>query len=622
MTSSDLVSRSARFALVMLLLAALVLTSRVNYLLFHTLTEIVTVVAGCGIFMVAWHARRQIDNHCILLIGVSHLFVAIITLFHALSYPRMGIFPGAGMNLPTQLWIGSRLLQGTSLALAPLFVRKRLSPAAAVTAYAAVTSFILLSILHWDIFPTCFSDDVGLTPVKKGAEFLAGIFILAALTGLLTKRRHFDSRVFRMLSLSLVFLATSGFVFALNTGISTLIGMTGHLLTLGGFVLIYRAMVETGLERPYDLLFRDLKESEKRYRSLYHKTPVMLHSIDREGKIVNVSDFWLETLGYRRDEVLGRLSADFMTDESRAYVLGTVVPEFLRSGCTRDIPLHLLTSSGKVIDVLLSSESERDDEGKIVRSLSVMTDVTEQRSAARQIERLNESLASRAMDLEVANGDLEAFNYSVSHDLRSHLTVIRGFSDVLLEVCADKLDDECRSYVRHIGEETGRMNGLIGTLLDFSRVARVELERVPVSLSTLAEEIALELRMKDQERIAEFTIAENADVTADPGLMRVVMDNLLGNAWKYTGKRERAVIEFGKEEVEGKTVFFVRDNGAGFSSQQADKLFLPFQRLHGRSEFPGHGIGLATVHRIVSRHGGTIWAQGEEGNGAVFYFTL
>lgn len=129
-------------------------------------------------------------------------------------------------------------------------------------------------------------------------------------------------------------------------------------------------MVETGLERPYDLLFRDLKESEERYRSLYNRTPVMLHSIDREGKIVNVSDFWLETLGYRRDEVLGRLSADFMTDESRSYVIGTVVPEFLRTGRTRDIPLHLLTSSGKVIDVLLSSEAERDEEGEIVRSLS------------------------------------------------------------------------------------------------------------------------------------------------------------------------------------------------------------------------------------------------------------
>ncbi|BBA69017.1 MASE3 domain-containing protein [Geobacter sulfurreducens] len=622
MTSPDLVSRSARFALVMLLLAALVLTSRVNYLLFHTLTEIVTVVAGCGIFMVAWHARRQIDNHSILLIGISHLFVAIITLFHALSYRGMGVFPGAGTNLSTQLWIGSRLLQGASLALAPLFVRKRLNPAVTVTAYMAVTSLFLLSILCGDIFPLCFSDEVGLTPFKKGAEFLAGIFILAALTGLLTKRRHFDARVFRRLSLSLVFLATSGFVFALNTGISSLTGMTGHLLTLGGFILIYRAMVETGLERPYDLLFRDLKESEERYRSLYNRTPVMLHSIDRDGKIVNVSDFWLETLGYRRDEVLGRLSADFMTDESRAYVIGTVVPEFLRTGRTRDIPLHLLTSSGKVIDVLLSSEAERDEEGEIVRSLSVMTDVTEQRRAARQIERLNESLASRAMDLEVANGDLEAFNYSVSHDLRSHLTVIRGFSDVLLEICTDKLDDECRSYVRHIGEETGRMNGLIGTLLDFSRVARVELERVPVNLSTLAEEIALELRMKDQERMAEFIIIDDADVTADPGLMRVVMENLLGNAWKYTGRREQAVIEFGKEEMEGQTVFFVRDNGAGFSSQQADKLFLPFQRLHGRSEFPGHGIGLATVHRIISRHGGTIWAQGEEGAGAVFYFTL
>lgn len=622
MTGSELASRSARFALVMLLLAALVLTSRVNYLLFHNLVEIFTVIVGCGIFMVAWHARQQIDNHCLLLIGISHLFIALITLLHALSYRGMGVFPDADANLPTQLWIGSRLLQGTSLALAPLFVRKRIIPAATVAAYAAVTALLLLSILCWENFPLCFADDVGLTPFKKGSEYLASMLLLVALAGLLSQRRHFDRNVLRMLSLSLLLLAAGGFVFTLYTDIYGFTNMTGHLLVLGGFMLIYRAMVETGLERPYDLLFRNLKESEERYRCLYNRTPVMLHSIDREGRIVNVSDFWLETLGYRRDDVLGRRSAEFMTDESRTYVFGTVIPEFLRSGRTRDVPLHLLTSDGRVIDVLLSSEAERDEEGKIERSLSVMTDVTEQRRAARQIELLNESLASRAMDLEVANGDLEAFNYSVSHDLRSHLTIIRGFSDVLLEVCAGKLDDECRNYVRHIGEEAARMNGLIGTLLDFSRVARVELERIPVSLSALAEEITLELRMKSQERMAEFIIADGADVTADPGLMRVVMENLLGNAWKYTGKRDQAVIEFGKVEVEGKTVFFVKDNGAGFSSEQADKLFVPFQRLHGRSEFPGHGIGLATVHRIITRHGGSIWAQGEEDNGAVFYFTL
>jgi signal transduction histidine kinase len=240
----------------------------------------------------------------------------------------------------------------------------------------------------------------------------------------------------------------------------------------------------------------------------------------------------------------------------------------------------------------------------------------------RELIRARDELNDLNARLEAANHELEAFNYTVSHDLRAPLTGIVGFSEVLLDMCGDRLDEECTEYMRHILGSARRMDQLINTLLEFSRLTRAEMNCEAVDLSRLARTIAVELKMKEPGRRVHFTIAEGITVNGDARLLRAVMENLLGNAWKYTGKREEAQIEFGTTEGTGTPVYFVRDNGAGFDEAFADKLFVPFQRLHDQEEFQGHGIGLATVQRIIQRHGGRIWAEGEPGRGATFSFTL
>jgi signal transduction histidine kinase len=233
-----------------------------------------------------------------------------------------------------------------------------------------------------------------------------------------------------------------------------------------------------------------------------------------------------------------------------------------------------------------------------------------------------ELLKTTNAELEEANVELEAFNYSVAHDLRKPLTAVNGYCQAIRELCDDKLDEQCSGYLQGAYDGTLRMNRLIDTLLNFSRLTRIELKLETVDLSGLAQVVATDLKLADPTRRAAFQITEGLTAAGDASLLRVVLDNLLGNAWKYTGMRDEAVIEFGEIEIDGKTAYFVRDNGAGFAAADADKLFIPFQRLTGAEEYKGFGIGLATVDRIIRRHGGKIWAEGEEGKGATFYFML
>ena len=252
--------------------------------------------------------------------------------------------------------------------------------------------------------------------------------------------------------------------------------------------------------------------------------------------------------------------------------------------------------------------------------------VAERLRAEQEIMRLNAELEARVRDrtaqLESANRELEAFCYSVSHDLRAPLRAIDGFSQALLEDFPKDVPEEAQRYLSRIRTSTLRMGQLIEDLLNLSRVSRGALDRAEVDLSDLARQVVALIRQHEPARSVDISIWDGMNVQADPRLLRAVLENLIGNAWKFTAKAEHPRIEVGVLRDGEHQVFFVRDNGAGFNMAYVDKLFGPFQRLHSTSEFAGTGIGLATVQRIVFRHGGRIWADAKEGKGATFYFTL
>ncbi|HLB81682.1 MAG TPA: PAS domain S-box protein [Gemmatimonadales bacterium] len=361
---------------------------------------------------------------------------------------------------------------------------------------------------------------------------------------------------------------------------------------------------------------QSLRASEERFRILAVTANDAILSADRQGNITYLNPGAERVFGYSAEEATGR-------------PLTSLMPERFRDAHQAGLERYLATGEARVIGKTVELAGRRKDgtefplelslaswtQGAEVAFTAIIRDITGRKQGEEQLRRY-------AAQLEAANQELEAFSYSVSHDLRAPLRSLDGFSQALLEDYGDRLDDTGRDFLQRVRAGSQRMARLIDDLLSLSSVTRSELQMDEVNLSVLAAAAVVDLQKSDPERHVTFAIAPDLVARADVGLMRIVLQNLLGNAWKFTGKRPGAHVEFGVTAHDGRRAYFVRDDGAGFDMAYADKLFGAFQRLHGTAEFPGSGIGLATVQRIIRRHGGQVWAEGAPDRGATFYFTL
>lgn len=339
-------------------------------------------------------------------------------------------------------------------------------------------------------------------------------------------------------------------------------------------------------------------------------------------RILAVNEAAVAHYGYSEAEFLSMTIKDIRSHESAAELERYVArdrPALKNAGIWKH-----RKQDGSFIDVEIVSH-EITWNGHRARLVSA-NDVTERLKAEARILELNTNLEAlvreRTQQLETVNRELEAFSYSVSHDLRAPLRVIDGFSQALMEDYAKLLEGSGSRYLGRIRVTTQRMGLLIDDLLTLARISRRSVKRGEVDLSALVSEVLRELREKEPAREVAVRVQPGMRAAADRGLVKIALDNLVGNAWKFTSRTPAASIEIGREHLDGAEVFYVRDNGAGFEMQYAHKLFGAFQRLHAESDFTGTGIGLATVQRIVALHHGRIWAEAEPGRGAVFRFTL
>ncbi len=328
-----------------------------------------------------------------------------------------------------------------------------------------------------------------------------------------------------------------------------------------------------------------------------------------------------ELVGHPREAMIGKSDRDFFPPDQVEFFIAKD-RETLRGRAAIDIPEEPIDTPAGKRWLHTKKVPIVDERGEPVYLLGISEDITELKDAHAQIGRLNDQLAERVAELETTNAEIEAFTYSVSHDLRAPVRAIDGFSEALLEGYEDVLDERGRRYLKLVHDGGRRLGSLIDDMLGLSRVTRRELAPTTVNLSAMAQAIADDLARAEPARRVEWAIAPGLIARGDEGLLRVALVNLLGNAWKFTSKREVAHIQFDRAPQGERPAYVVRDDGAGFDMAYAERLFRPFSRLHTEEEFEGTGIGLATVARVVRRHGGQIWAESAPERGASFYFTL
>lgn len=579
--------------------------------LFHTVAELFAVLVSLSIFGVGWFTFDQTKDRHALFLSAAFLAVGLLDFMHTMSNPAMPAFVTANSpDKSTQFWVAARLVQsGALLSSASLHSRTRspwLSKATLLTPALLIPSLLFAGITFYpELVPATFVVGGGSSPFKGYSEYLVIALLCLALAGYWRRMVRTGDRALLYCLAALVISIFSEVGVAASTSAFDAGDVLAHLYKATAFLIFYRWVFITSVNDPYLKLAQG--EQARHLASFPQVNPNPVLEVSRSGEITffnPATEKTLLDLGLSRQDVNLFLPPD----------IDTVLRDLGRKVET--------TQCGDVTvkDRVFSRTIHLIPRFDVVRIYA--HDITQARLAEDSVRQLNEELKKNIDRLAASNQELEAFTSSVSHDVRGPLRTMTVFSTLLLQHCADAIDDKGRSYLDRISRAAVTMNRIIDDLLRLSRVSRQELRREEVNLSTIVLRAAAELREEHPARSVVFSCEEGITANADAGLLQIALANLLGNAWKFTSKKAGAQVAFSRFEDRGKPVYCMRDNGAGFDQRFAGRMFLPFHRLHSEQQFEGTGIGLAIVDRIVRRHGGTIWAEGRENEGAAFYFTL
>lgn len=605
-----------------LVITGLSICSFYNFLLFHNLAELFSIVIAFSIFMLAWNTSHLQKNQYLLFLGIAYLFVGLLDLAHALTYKGMMIFPGNDPDTATQLWIIARYTESISLFIAPVFLNRKLRPVLTLSIYALITSALFWSI-QLDYFPVCFDKNAGLTSFKITSEYIISTILVGALFMLYKNRERLGPKIYTLLAFSILMGIGSELAFTFYISVYGLSNILGHLLKFLSFYLIYKALVETGLKEPFTLLFHDVTNRERKYRSLFANmkngfaySDIILNknNIPIDFTFVEINDAFEKITGLRRQEVIGKN-------------VTKVIPDITKSN------FDWIGELGKV--AMGGSSLHTDQYSYVFRkwySLSayslekgsfavVFEDITDRKMVEIYREQYLKQLNSLTHELERSNEDLQQFANIVSHDLLEPLRTVSSFVQLLRRRYQEKLDNKADKYINFIVDGTEHMAKLLNDMLSFARLGGGTLNLQPIELQSIVQAVLANMKKTIESKQAEIVYTDLPEIIADKTQMSQLFQNLISNALKFCDN-SKPVIHISAKNQQHEWVICIKDNGIGIKEKDLKRTFLIFQRLHRREEYEGTGIGLALCKKIIERHGGRIWVESTPGTGSAFFFSI
>ncbi len=596
-----------------------------NFLFFHSMSEIFSIVVAFMIFVVGWNSKKFHSNGYFLFIGMAFLFVGVVDFLHTVSYKGMNVFAGTSSDLATQLWITARYVYAVSMLAAPLFLTKRFRLEIALPLYAGITGIVLLSIFSWKVFPVCFVDGAGLTTFKISSEYAICAVLAAAILFLKTKKEYLEPGVFRLLAASMAVSIASELAFTLYIDVYGALNAAGHMLKILSFYIFYKAVVVVGLQRPRELLFRNLSESEKRlrksekkYRDLVEGINEGVWAIDENANTVFVNRAMAEMLGYGPEEMQGRHLFSFIDERDIDEAKFSL--ERRKSGISEKHEFEFIRKDGVMISAHLTTAAVVDEAGNFKGAVAAVMDISEKKRIERDLLQAKEIA-------ETASKSKSEFLANMSHELRTPLNAIIGFSEFMLKADSEGLSKNHIEYLERIYSAGQHLLSLINDILDLSRIEAGKMELFSESIDlpgTLGYCMTMFREKAGNHRIKMSLAAEEAPeiIRADLRKFKQIVINLLSNALKFTP--DGGEVQVSASLNGGEVLISVRDSGIGFKPEDMERIFTPFERAgeDANKNIEGTGLGLSMVKRLVELHGGRVWAESAPGEGSVFHFTL
>ncbi|MBF0161594.1 MAG: response regulator [Magnetococcales bacterium] len=633
--------RATHWVAVLLSVSALVgvvVTSFDNYLLFHSLAEIFSVVIGFGFFVVVWNGRRFLDNHFLLFLGIAFLFISGLDLMHTLDYKGMSLLSAQNSNHPPQLWIASRFLEAFSFLGAFLFIKRPLREEWALLLYAGVTALILATIYRWQVFPDCFIDGVGLTPFKIISEYLICAVLAGGLWLMRQHRTLFDPYVRTRLIWAMLATMGSELAFTFYVGMYDLSNLIGHILKIFAFYWIYQATVETSLQKPFASLFRDVTLA----RDALFASNQMLHEsqtlLERAQEIAHVGHWKWDILNggvtwsketfriFRRDPDRGSptyaLFLETLHEDDRPEVVQAIQKTLDGEATEYEVEHRILCPDREIRFVREKGVLTRDASGQPVAMIGTVLDITQQKQVERHLQEAMERV-------ERANQAKSDFLANMSHEIRTPMNAIIGLSHLVMRT---SLTPRQMDYLQKISGAAATLLRLINDILDFSKIeaGKLDMEQRAFAIGELLQDVMSVVSVKSSEKGIRFVW--EADRAIPPWLigdslrLGQVLTNFASNAVKFTDRGEvRVTVELAnRSEQEVELRFVVRDSGIGMTPEQIAQLFQSFHQADTSitRRYGGTGLGLAISKRLVDRMGGSIQVSSTPGEGSCFTATV